>query len=148
MRVGQGCLHPLGSTCSQRRGESCPTTPLYPQGLFVPAGTAWGCQSLPWWHSQSWSSDRLVNRHLATGHLLNPTQPCSGQGQPSHPLGPDTARCLPSAMPNVTTFTVPSTHVLALSHYPKGQSRHFSVSTFCAYVASMHPLGMLHIHAT
>ncbi|KAK4830648.1 hypothetical protein QYF61_012491 [Mycteria americana] len=52
------------------------------------------CLGLPapsWRHSQSWSSDRLGNGHLATGRLGNPAQPRSGQGQPSPALGSATA---------------------------------------------------------
>jgi len=62
-----------------------PHSPPVSLGSVCPAGTAWGCQSLTQWHSQSWSSDRLGNRHLATECLVNPAQPHSGQGQASHP---------------------------------------------------------------
>ena len=54
---------------------------------------------------QSWSSDRLGNGHSATGHLVNPAQPCSGQGQPSHSLGPATACHLCPVMANIAIFT-------------------------------------------
>lgn len=44
----------------------------------------------------------LGNRHLATGHLVNPAQPCLGQGQPRHPWDlpqqATTQGCLPQAM--------------------------------------------------
>ena len=84
------CVHLHTKACSlppaPREGvKAAPQLPNTP-GAICPAGTAWGCQPLPWRHSQSWSSDRLGNGHLATGRLVNPVQPCSGQGQPSHPL--------------------------------------------------------------
>ena len=77
--------HLLPSPCSQGNSESCSAAPQYPQGLFVWQGLPGAVSPFPCWHSQSWSSDRLGNGHLATGRLLNPAQPCSGQGQPSHP---------------------------------------------------------------
>lgn len=141
-------LHPLGSpTSSQGRGESCHTDSKYPWGhLFsrLPGSVS----PFPSSTHKSWSSERLGNGHSASGRLVKPAQPCSGEGQPSHPLGLNTAQCLHISMPNKSTLTVLSACVLTLSYYPEGQSRHFSVSIFYGYVASMHPLGMLHSHVT
>lgn len=69
-------FHLWPSPFSQGRGESSPTATQHP----------WGCQSLPQWHSQSWT--RIV---WAMGTQLSPLR---ARAAPS-PLGPSTAQFLP-----------------------------------------------------
>jgi len=45
------------------------------------------------------------NGHSAMGDLVNPVQPHSGQGQPSHSMGPTTACCMCPVMANIPIFT-------------------------------------------
>ena len=72
--------------CSQERGESCLQLPSIPWELFVWQGLRGAVSPFSCWYSQSWSSDRLGNGHLAMGHLVNPAQPRSGQEQSSQLL--------------------------------------------------------------
>ncbi|KAK4830637.1 hypothetical protein QYF61_012480 [Mycteria americana] len=82
-------LSPIPPGGSERAAGEGTKAALQPPS--VPRGRLSGrhCLGLPapsWRHSQSWSSDRLGNGHLATGRLGNPAQPRSGQGQPSPAL--------------------------------------------------------------
>ena len=69
----------LPSPCSQWRGESCPAASQYPRGHFSgrPAPSQAALTKLELSQAGPWG--------LATGRLVNPAQPCPGQGQPSHP---------------------------------------------------------------